>query len=164
MNFGICNQHLFKCCKVPNSVCLQWQMQLVLQSHTNVTTLWRVGLMNLSHPAENWAFLRFSSWMNLKTPCARFLQPLRCYPWPAENKRLKVNGCHTGSEFLLFQQMEQISRSAFLLSSNCWCSKVRRMWSSAVIKHIIKWNLWIDVSKLAGCRQEKSLERDEHFG
>lgn len=166
MNFRICNQHLVKCCKVPDLVHLQWQMQLVLQSHTNVATLWRVGLMNLSHPAENSAFPHFfSSWMHLKTPCARFPQALRCYPWPAENKRLKVNGSHTGSEFLLFQQMEQISRSAFLLSSSdCWYSKVRRMWSSAVIKRIIKRNLWIDVSKPADCLQEKSLARDEHFG
>lgn len=157
MNFRICNQHLVKCSKA-DLVRLQWQMQLVLQSHTNVTTLRRVGPMNLSHPAQNSAFLHFSSWM-------RFLQALRCYPWPAENKSLKVNGSHTGSEFLLFQQMEQISRSAFLLSSSdCWCSKVRRTWSSAVIKHIIKRNLWIDVSKPAGCLQEKSLARDVHFG
>lgn len=162
MNFRISNQHLVKCCKVPDLVRLQWQMQLVLQSHTNVTTLWRVGLLNLSHPAENSAFLHLSSWMHLKTPIC---PTPRCYPWPAENKRLKVNGSHTGSEFLLFQQMEQISRGAFLLSSSdCCCSKVRRMWSSAVIKHIIKPNLWIDVSKPAGRLQQKSLARDEHFG
>lgn len=120
------------------------------RNNKNVTTLCKTKHIKI---LRDFTFIQLIKANCIWRICAHdSSNPLRCYPWPEENKRVEINGNHAGSECwrippLSANGADKRKRSLPLFSWVRRRGKVRRMRSATVSKRIIRRNLWSDASE-----------------